>query len=142
MPRGDNLKEWRSARTKEEISAQASAASKQRKPVRRITSITEAMRYIMTQKPDDPVINTRLEELGMEQTYGAAIALVQADKAIYSADNQSAKFSTDLTDGPISNRVEISGIEGKPIESLDLSKLSDEDLKKILYDRKTAEKLQ
>lgn len=124
------LRKWRESHTKEEISAQAAKAGSQSR--KRFTKISEAMRYILTCRVQDDDLAQRLTDAGFGDTYAAAIAFGQIDKATMTGDSVSAKMSLEVSEGKIPDRVELSGVDGKPIESLDLSKLSDDDLRKLI----------
>ena len=68
-----------------------------------------------------------------------AVAAAMYDRAAISADTAAARFVAEYTEGKPTDKVEIGGIDGKPIEAIDLTKLSDAELQKLIAKRRNTD---
>ena len=68
-----------------------------------------------------------------------AVAAAMYDRAAISADTAAARFVAEYTEGKPTDKVEIGGIDGKPIEAIDLTKLSDDELQKLIAKRRNTD---
>lgn len=68
-----------------------------------------------------------------------AVAAAMYDRAAVSADTQAARFVAEYTEGKATEKVEIGGLDGKPIESIDLTRMTDDQLKMLIAKRKNSD---
>ena len=97
---------------------------------RRRKTFRESLLTILSMDVDNPELYAKLAELGLDPTMQTAIDLAQAGKAAR-GDTDAARFIRDTVGEKPSDQVEIGGLADRPIATLDLSKLSDEDLRKL-----------
>lgn len=79
---------------------------------------------------DDEATAELLGRLGLEADQQSAILLAAIQKA-RRGDIEAARYARDTSGQAPAHQMEIGGIDGKPIESLDLQNLSTEELEKI-----------
>lgn len=99
-------------------------------------TISAALQMLMdgdylTQAQRDALIARNVQDIN-----GAtAIALAMYDKAVMTGDSAAARFVAEYTDGKPADKVQISGLDGKPIEAIDLTKLTDAQLQELIAKR-------
>ena len=72
-------------------------------------------------------------------TEGAmAIAMAMHDRAALVGDPAAARYVAEYTEGKPADKVEIGGMDGKPIEAIDLTKMTDEQLQRLIAARKNS----
>ena len=103
---------------------------------RRYKSMREcAKACLQMQLLDEDAIKGELAKRGLETTGGQAVVLAQLIKANM-GDTDAAKFVRDTAGEKPREGIEIGNLDGKPLESIDLSALTDEQLKALAEARK------
>ena len=95
---------------------------------RRKTSM-ETMREVLSCKLDDDELVQKLKALGLDDSFGAGIALMQARRALM-GDTEASRFCRD-TAGDKATESMILSVTDKPVRSMDLTQLSDEELEAL-----------
>ena len=113
-----------------EISAAGGIASGKAK--RKAKNMREAARFLL-EAPllDDPATAAALEALGLQADQQSAILLKAIDQA-RRGDMESARYARDTSGQAPAQMVELGGIDGKPIQELNLAELSTEQLQELL----------
>lgn len=118
--------------TPEQHSANCKRAGQKSGEVRRKKkAMRELARDIlgMDLKTEDE-IRTELESRGIEQTEAAAVLLAQLSRA-RAGDTEAARFLRDTSGQKPVDNVAIGNLEDKPFATLDLSSLTDDQLKEL-----------
>ena len=127
MARHD-IREWQAMRTKEELAENASKAGKASAAARRkYKKFRDVFRDILSLDVPDEKVAQALEELGLDPSFANAIGLQAIMKAATTGDIEAARFTRDTIGEKPTEALQL-GITDKPIKSMDLSKLSDEEL--------------
>lgn len=138
----DRLEKYREKLTQEERSEQARRAGQRsvearREKKQREHTISAALRELMTGDYLTDEMRDALAQRGVINPDGAmAIAMAMHDRAAMTGDPAAARFVAEYTDGKPTDKVEIGGLDGKPIEAIDLTKLSDAQLQELIAKRK------
>lgn len=138
MSNYEDLVKWRERVGEDEVRRQmakaraASAASR-----RRLTTISACLKAILAADAEDPEAADRLSQMGLDATVAGEIALAVTDRSRSTGDPVSSRLALEAVEGKMPDRVELTGADGRPIEALDLSKLSDDELRKLISDRKS-----
>ena len=120
-----------SERTPEQLRAQTSKAGKASGEARRRRkTFRESLLTILAMAPDDPTILDHLKALGLDPNYQTAIDLAQAKQAAR-GDTDAARFIRDTIGEKPREELEIGGQADRPIQTIDMSKLSDDDLRRL-----------
>lgn len=82
-----------------------------------------------------PEAADRLHALGIKVTPQSVMVHQALYRAMISGDVEYVKFARDTVGEKPTDTMEIGGILDKPIEALDLSKLSDDQLRQLMADR-------
>ena len=116
-----------------ELSAAGGIASGRAR--RKAKSMREAARFLL-EAPllDDPATAAALQTLGLEADQQSAILLKAIEQA-RRGDMESARYARDTSGQAPAQAVELGGMEGQPIETLDLSKMSTAELQKLLAEQ-------
>ena len=120
-----------SARTPEQLREQtrkggiASGESRRKRKTFR-----ESLLTILSMAPDDPEVVEHLKALGLDPTFQTAIDLAQARVAA-KGDTDAARFIRDTIGEKPRDELEIGGLADRPIQTIDLSKLSDDELRRL-----------
>ncbi len=143
------LDEERTARITDPVN-QAKAAERRRSPesiekqkatCRANKNFNKLARYMM--EAEIPTEDEALEELrshGFESgDYQTAVFWGQMKKAIYNLDTEAAKYVRDTAGYKPTENLNIGNADDKPFETLDLSKLSTEELQAMVAARKPLE---
>ena len=109
------------------------AARRKKKTMREAAQACLAMGLL-----DEDPIREELEKRGLDTTGGQAVLLAQLMRAI-TGDTEAARFVRDTAGEKPRDGLEIGGFDGRPIESIDLSQLSDEQLKALAASRENDE---
>ena len=127
MARHD-IREWQAMRTKEELAENASKAGKASAAARRKhKQFRDVFRDILSLDVTDTQMAQALQELGLDPSFANAIGLRAILKAATTGDIEAARFARDTIGEKPTEAFQL-GITDKPIKSMDLSKLSDEEL--------------
>lgn len=130
MSRGRSIAEYNNAATPEERAERARKAGKASAEARRLyRRQRDLARQVMTARIDDTKLAARLEEIGMDDTYGAAVVLAQAAKAIM-GDTEAARYLRDTLGEKPTESYNLA-VSDKPIRALDLSGMTDEELEAL-----------
>ena len=120
-----------SARSPEELREQtrkggiASGESRRKRKTFR-----ESLLTILSMAPDDPTMAEHLQALGLDPTFQTAIDLAQA-KAAARGDTDAARFIRDTIGEKPREELEIGGLADRPIQTIDMTKLSDDQLRQL-----------
>lgn len=107
------------------------ASGKTRARARRIR---ECMAVILDSPEPDEAMSDLLQAVGLEGNRRDALALAQIIKAI-KGDTDAARFVRDTIGEKPRDELDIGGSLDRPIASLDMSKLSDDELRRLISDR-------
>ena len=120
--------------TPEERSAASKKAAETRE---RRKNFNLLAKYMMEAEiPDTDAAREELEMHGFTQAdYQSAVFFAQLKKAIYSADTEAAKYVRDTAGYKPTEAMKLGNLEDKPFETLDLSKLSDAELRAMIAKR-------
>lgn len=94
---------------------------------RKTKTFREALRALLESEVPDAQLREALEQLGFEPTYLNQISLSSVKKAVQ-GDIEAARFVRDTIGEKPRDGLEIGNLDGKPLTSLELSKLTDEEL--------------
>ena len=137
----ERLDKYKAGLTTEQLHAQAveagrkSAAARKEKKEREHT-ISAALKELMTEDHLTDEMRDRLFQRGIVNPDGAmAVAIAMHDRAAMTVDPAAARFVAEYTDGKPADKVQISGLDGKPIEAIDLTKLTDDQLQELIAKR-------
>ena len=113
-------------------SAGGIASGKARKKAK---NMREAARFLL-EAPllDDPATVAALQTLGLEADQQSAILLKAIEQA-RRGDMESARYARDTSGQAPAQQVALGGMGGQPIQTLDLSTLSNDDLQKLLNEQ-------
>lgn len=108
------------------------ASQKARKKAR---NMREAARFLL-EAPilDDPATVEALQTLGLEADQQSAILLKAIEQA-RRGDMESARYARDTSGQAPAQQVALGGMDGQPIQTMDLSGLSTEELQKLLSEQ-------
>ncbi len=120
-------------RSKEECRAIQSAGGVASVAARRkAKSMREAAQILLSAAlTDAPETQRALETLGLEADQQGAVLLASLRRA-QAGDIEAARFVRDTSGQAPAQMVELGGMDGKPIQELNLSELSDEQLQQLL----------
>jgi len=104
---------------------QASGVSRRRRKTFR-----ESLLTILAMDVDDPTMLDHLAALGLDPTFQTAIDLAQA-KIAARGDTDAARFIRDTIGEKPKDELEIGGLADRPIAHIDMSKLSDDQLRQL-----------
>ena len=133
-----NLERYMANSTPEERSANAKKAAATRAQKRNFHLLAKYM--MEAEIPDEDAAKEELEMHGFTQTdYQAAVFWSQLKKAIYNGDTEAAKYVRDTSGYKPTDSMQIGNLDDKPFETLDLSKLSNEELRSLIAKRTSEE---
>ena len=133
-----NLERYMANVTPEERSANAKKAAATRAQKRNFHLLAKYM--MEAEIPDEDAAKEELEMHGFTQTdYQAAVFWSQLKKAIYNGDTEAAKYVRDTSGYKPTDSMQIGNLDDKPFETLDLSKLSNEELRSLIAKRTSEE---
>ena len=98
---------------------------------RKAKSMREAARVILEANLTDDEKRAAIEALGLEPDQQSAILLAAAEKAKH-GDIEAARFIRDTSGQSPAQQVQLGGIDGQPIEMIDLTGLSNDELRALL----------
>lgn len=131
MPKGtpENLVQNRdySPEQRREWAQKAGLASGEAR--RRRKSSMETMREVLSCKLDDDDMIQKLKAFGLDDNFGAGIALMQARRAL-NGDTEAARFCRD-TAGDKPTEALTLAMTDKPVKAMDLTQLSDAELEAL-----------
>jgi hypothetical protein len=130
MAKEDNLIDISSRPNHKELSAKGGENSAKAK--KKMKNMREAARYLL----ESPILGDQetadaLAELGLDADYQSATLLNILRKSA-NGDVEAARFVRDTSGQAPAQQVELGGMDGKPIEVMDLSGLSTEELQKLI----------
>lgn len=111
---------------------QAAGGAASQKARKKAKNMREAARLLL-EAPllDDPATAAALEALGLQADQQSAILLKAIDQA-RRGDMESARYARDTSGQAPAQMVELGGMDGKPIQQMNLSELSTEQLQELL----------
>lgn len=105
---------------------------------RRTRTFRDAMMAILDEDCSDKRQKKALEALGLEPTYRNLISLENIRKAAR-GDVESSRFVRDTVGEKPRDGLELGNLDGKPLSTLDMSGLTDEQLRAIIAKQKAAD---
>lgn len=130
MARHD-IRDWKATQTEEQLRAVASSGGKAtQEKNRRYRTFKECMKDILSLDVTDDQLKKKLVELGLDPTFSNAISLSSIQKAAALGDIEAARFARDTVGEKPTEALQMA-ITDKPIKSLDLSQLSDDELEAL-----------
>lgn len=114
------------AQRKESAHRAAEASAKAR---RKYKAMRELLKQVLVLDVDDPALRDAMEKLGVEPSRANAIALMTVAKA-GNGDIEAARFVRDTVGEKPTEQYNV-GVAGRPIKSLDLTALTDEELEAL-----------
>ena len=131
MAQNHNIQDWHRELSQEQRTELARKAGKASAEARRkYKTFKETFGDILTLDTTDDQMHATLIALGLEPSNSNAIALAQVIKAVRNGDTEAARFVRDSRGEKPTDALNMS-VTGKPIKSLDLSQLSDEELEAL-----------
>ena len=132
MANEQNLRSLGDVPEEERKAIQSAGGIASGKARRKARNMREAARFLL-EAPllDDPDTAAALETLGLTADQQSAILLKAIQQARH-GDMESARYARDTSGQAPAQQVALGGIDGKPIESLNLSELSTEQLNELL----------
>ncbi len=94
----------------------------------------ESLLTILSMPVDDPKTYELLKNLGLDPTFQTAIDLAQIRQA-QKGDTDASRFVRDTVGEKPREELEIGNLANRPFETLDLSKLTDDQLKELAAQR-------
>ena len=125
-----------SARTPEQIQERnrkagiASGVSRRKRK-----TFAEGIKQILEMPVDDPATLEALQLLGLDGTFLDAINMAQT-AAARKGDTEAARFLRDTVGEKPREGLELGNLDDRPLETIDLSKLSDEQLMRMASKRR------
>lgn len=96
----------------------------------RLKTIKEVARFILDSPETDPDTLALLQSIGLEGTKRDTMTLAQVRRAM-TGDPDSFRLVRDTIGEKPRDEIEIGGLADRPIETIDLTKLSDEELRRL-----------
>lgn len=103
---------------------------------RRYKTFREGLKQILQMEVDDPEIKAALQALGLDGTFSDAINMAQIAAAGKKGDTEAARYVRDTVGEKPREGVEIGGLDDRPIQTIDLSRLTDEQLQALAEKRR------
>ena len=125
-----NVNEWlmnQSQERRNEIYSKAGKAAQAKQ--RRHRAMREVLQQLMSMDTTNEAMRDLLQQLGLEPTNDNAVSLAQIVNAC-KGETEAARFVRDTMGEKPTEQYNL-GLSGKPIKSLDLSKLSDAELEAL-----------
>ena len=97
---------------------------------RRRKTFAEGLRELLAMPEDDPELRAALQALGLEGTMQDAMNVAQIKQA-KRGDTDSFRIVRDTIGEKPRDELEIGGLADRPIQTIDLSKLSDDELRRL-----------
>lgn len=97
---------------------------------RRRKTFAEGLKELLSMDIDDPKVKEALQTLGLAGTFQDAINLQQIRQSV-KGDTESARFVRDTIGEKPREGLEIGNLDDRPLETVDLSKLSDDQLREL-----------
>ena len=101
---------------------------------RKRKTFRESLLTILSMSVDDPEMYEKLKALGLDPTFQTAIDLAQIKQALR-GDTDASRFVRDTVGEKPTEQVELGGLADRPIEYVDMSKLSDDQLRALAAQR-------
>ena len=119
----------------------AAAVEKSKKTRAANKNFHKLAKYMMEAMiPDNDAAAEELREHGFDQgDYQTAVFWGQLKKAIYSCDTEAAKYVRDTAGYKPTETMQVGNLDDTPFEMLDLSKLSNAELRAMIAKRETVE---
>ena len=90
----------------------------------------ESLLTILSLPVDDPQVSELLKQLGLDPTFQSAIDLAQVRQALR-GDTDASRFVRDTVGEKPRDELEIGGLADRPIAHIDMSKLTDDQLRAL-----------
>ena len=98
---------------------------------RRRKTFAEGLKELLSMDVDDPKVREALQTLGLAGTFQDAINLAQIRQSV-KGDTESARFVRDTVGEKPREGLEIGNLDDRPLATVDLSKLSDSELRELV----------
>lgn len=126
----DNISAYNATLTSEQRTESARRAAKASAQARQgYKRQRDLIKQILAAPVDDPALREALKEQGFDMTFGSAMALAQARKAL-TGDTEAARYLRDTVGEKPTEQYNLA-VSDKPIKALDLSGMSDEELEAL-----------
>lgn len=99
---------------------------------RKRKTFRESLLTILSMPVDDPELLEKLKALGLEPTFQTAIDLAQIRQA-QRGDTDASRFVRDTVGEKPRDELEIGGLADRPIAHIDMSKLTDDQLRELAF---------
>jgi hypothetical protein len=113
------------ARTNGAKGGRASAAARRRRK-----TFAEGLRELLQMQETDPETLAKLQALGLEGTIQDALNMAQVRQA-HKGDSEAFRLIRDTVGEKPRDEMEIGGLADRPIQHIDLAKLSDDQLRAL-----------
>lgn len=97
---------------------------------RRRKTFAEGLKELLAMPEDDPEVRALLQKLGLEGTMQDAMNVAQIRQA-KKGDSDAFRLVRDTIGEKPRDELEIGGLADRPIQTIDLTKLSDDDLRRL-----------
>lgn len=139
MPTNDRLTNWVASLTPEERvehARKAGLASAKKRFQHKMQK--EILKDILTLECDDKEAVEALRALGLDESFANAANLAVLRRAV-KGDVESLRYIRDTIGEKPREGLEVGGFDGKPLASIDMSTMTDDQLRALIASRKEAE---
>ena len=137
MAKEDNLISLADRDPEDALRIQRMGGQANKARLKKARSMREAARHLLeAELLDDEETKALLAQLGLEADQQSAILLAAVRKS-RNGDIEAARYVRDTSGQAPAQQVELGGIDGQPIETMDLSALTTEQLQEILAREKS-----
>lgn len=129
MARHD-IRDWEAHQSEDVLKANRSKGGKvNAERNRRYRTFRECLQTILSLEVSDESLRSELENMGLDPSYSNAISMAAIRKAAATGDIEAARFTRDTVGEKPTEALQMTF--DKPVKSMDLSKLTDEELEAL-----------
>lgn len=129
MARHD-IRDWEAHQSEDVLKANRSKGGKvNAERNRRYRTFRECLQTILSLEVSDESLRSELEKMGLDPSYSNAISMAAIRKAAATGDIEAARFTRDTVGEKPTEALQMTF--DKPVKSMDLSKLTDEELEAL-----------
>ena len=129
MARHD-IRDWEAHQSEDVLKANRSKGGKvNAERNRRYRTFRECLQTILSLEVSDESLRSELEKRGLDPSYSNAISMAAIRKAAATGDIEAARFTRDTVGEKPTEALQMTF--DKPVKSMDLSKLTDEELEAL-----------
>ena len=133
--RDDNLVKYTDFTPEQKAAFHSAGGKAGAESKRKRKTFAEGLKLILAMEVDDPARLAALQALGLDGTFQDSINIASVQRA-QTGDIEAARFVRDTVGEKPRDGLELGNLDDRPFESIDLSKLSDEQLKVLAAKRK------